>query len=188
MIATAALSGLRQSELLALRWQDVDFEAGVIRVRYQLSRGSADAPATLVPLKTDSSAREVVLVDGLAAILREQRADALSSGFHGAESFVFTTRNGTPISQRNATRSLARVVRAAGLNGVAFHALRHGFASTLIVELRLDPVVVSRQLGHARPSITLDRYSHLFDRARHADDLRERLASSGLATAVAGVR
>jgi integrase len=157
MIATAALSGLRQSELLALRWQDVDFDAGVIRVRYQLSRGSADAPATLVPLKTDSSAREVVLVDWLSALLREQRAKALSSGFHGAESFVFTTRNGTPISQRNATRSLGRVARAAGLNRVGFHTLRHGFASTLVVELRLDPVVVSRQLGHARPSITLDR-------------------------------
>jgi integrase len=74
------------------------------------------------------------------------------------------------------------------LEGIGYHTLRHGVASTMIVELRLDPVVVSRQLGHARPSITLDRYSHLFDRARRADDLRERLASSGLAAAVAGVR
>jgi len=67
---------------------------------------------------------------------------------------------------------------------VGFHTLRHGFASTLIVELGLDPVVVSRQLGHARPSITLDRYSHLFDRARHADDLRNRLQASQLASVV----
>jgi len=127
-------------------------------------------------------------VEGLAALLREQRARALSSGFHGEKSFVFSTRSGTPISQRNATRSLGRVARAASLEGVGYHTLRHGFASTLIVELRLDPVVVSRQLGHARPSITLDRYSHLFDRARHVDDLHERLASSGLAAAIIGVR
>jgi integrase len=166
----------------------VDFAAGVLRVRHQLSRGTAKKPSRIVPLKTDSSAREVVLVSALAALLREQRAKALSSGFHRTDAFVFTTRNGTPISQRNATRALGRVARAASLEGVGFHTLRHGFASTLIVELRLDPVVVSRQLGHARPSITLDRYSHLFDRARHADDLRERLASSRLAAAVARVR
>ena len=185
LIATAALSGLRQSELLALRWQDVDFDKGVIRVRHQLSRGSAAAPSQLVPLKTDSSAREVVLVPALATLLREHRARAMEFGHHSAESDVFSPRSGTPISQRNATRLLARIARAASLEGVGFHALRHGFASTLIVELRLDPVVVSRQLGHARPSITLDRYSHLFDRARHADDLRERLESSELASVVA---
>jgi integrase len=56
--------------------------------------------------------------------------------------------------------------------------LRHGFASYLIVDLRLDPVQVSKQLGHARPSITLDRYSHLFDQARHAADIRDRMATS----------
>lgn len=107
LIATAALSGLRQSELLALRWHDLDFESGVIRLRYQLSRGSANAPATLVPLNTDSSAREVVLVPALATILREHRAKAMKSGHHGADAYVFSTRNGTALSQRNATRSLA---------------------------------------------------------------------------------
>jgi integrase len=185
LLATAALSGLRQSELLALRWHDIDFEGGLIRVRHQLSRGSASAPARLVPLKTDSSAREVVLVPALAMLLREHRAKAIQAGHHASESFVFCTRDGKPLSQRNATRSLTRIARAASLDGIGFHTLRHGFASTLIVELRLDPVVVSRQLGHARPSITLDRYSHLFDRARHAHDLRERLEASRLASVVA---
>ena len=137
-----------------------------------------------MPLKTDSSAREVVLVPALATTLREHRAKAMESGHHSPESFLFCTREGKPLSQRNATRSLARIAKVAGLEGVGFHVLRHGFASTLIVELRLDPVVVSRQLGHARPSITLDRYSHLFDRTRHADDIRERLQGSSLAAAV----
>jgi integrase len=184
LLATAALSGLRQSELLALRWEDIDFDAEIIRIRHQLSRGSAAAPARLAPLKTDASAREVVLVPALASLLREHRAQALRAGQHSSESFLFSTRDGKPLAQRNATRSLARIARAAGLEGMGYHTLRHGFASTLIIELRLDPVVVSRQLGHARPSITLDRYSHLFDRARHAEDLRERLQASGLAAAV----
>lgn len=104
---------------------------GVIRVRHQLSRGSATAPAQLVPLKTDSSAREVVLVPALATILREHRAKAMEFGHHAAESYVFSTRTGTPISQRNATRSLARIACAASLQSVGFHTLRHGFASTL---------------------------------------------------------
>jgi integrase len=64
--------------------------------------------------------------------------------------------------------------------------LRHGFASALIVDLGLDPVHVAKQLGHSRPSFTLDRYSHLFDRSRHAENMREQLASSGLAEAVRG--
>jgi len=118
-------------------------------------------------------------------VLREHRERALAAGRHGADDFVFSTRNGTPLSQRNTTRAIAAAAKAAGLGKVGFHTLRHGFASTLIVELGLDPGQVSRQLGHARPSITLDVYAHLFDRARHADNIREQLGSSGLAAAVA---
>ena len=53
------------------------------------------------------------------------------------------------------------------------------------MEAGLDPVRVQQQLGHARPSITLDVYAHMFERARHADDLRERIGASSLAAAVA---
>jgi integrase len=58
------------------------------------------------------------------------------------------------------------------------HDLRHTFASHLIVDLRLDVAHVSRILGHARPSITLDTYTHLFHHAAHAADIRQRMASS----------
>ena len=58
------------------------------------------------------------------------------------------------------------------------HDLRHTFASHLIVDLKLDVAQVSRILGHARPSITLDRYTHLFDQAGHAAEIRERMAAS----------
>ena len=102
------------------------------------------------------------------------------------DGFVFSTRNGTPISHRNAARTITDASTAAELPRIGFHVLRHGFASTLIVGLGLDPVQVSRQLGHAAPSITLDTYSHLFDQARHAEDIRSRMPSSGLAAAVTG--
>jgi len=58
------------------------------------------------------------------------------------------------------------------------HDLRHTFASHLIVDLRLDVAQVSRILGHARPSITLDRYTHLFDQAGHAQQIREAMGAS----------
>jgi integrase len=116
-------------------------------------------------------------------VLRAQRERALACGHHGPEDFVFATRLGTPTTQRNATRTILRAAKKSELKNVGYHALRHPFASVLIIDLRLDVVQVSRQLGHARPSITLDRYSHLFDRARHADNLGERLGSSGLAAA-----
>jgi integrase len=61
---------------------------------------------------------------------------------------------------------------------MSMHHLRHTFASHLILDLKLDVVTVSRQLGHARPSITSDVYAHLFDESRHAEDIRARMAES----------
>jgi integrase len=87
-------------------------------------------------------------------------------------------------------RRSERIERAArpkeqGLDGeetpLRVHDLRHTFASHLIVDLGIDVAQVSRILGHARPSITLDTYTHLFDQARHAADLRERMARSDFA-------
>jgi hypothetical protein len=62
-----------------------------------------------------------------------------------------------------------------------FHDLRHTFASHLIVDLGLDVAQVSRILGHARITITLDTYTHLFDDARHAREIRQRMAASQFA-------
>jgi site-specific recombinase XerD len=79
-----------------------------------------------------------------ATVLREHRKRALADGLDRGDRFVFSTRRGTPISHRNAAAPSRDATTAAGLQRVGFHVLRHGFASTLIVELRLDPVQVSR--------------------------------------------
>ena len=97
---------------------------------------------------------------------------------------MFCTALGTPLGARNVERrGLGREADLAGLNPeelprLRVHDLRHTFPSHLIVDLRLDVAQVSRILGHARPSITLDVYTHLFDRAAHAADIRERMARS----------
>jgi integrase len=81
---------------------------------------------------------------------------------------------------------LRKAADDAGLNGgdrppLRFHDLRHTFASHLIVDLGLDVAQVSRILGHASTTITLDVYTHLFDDARHANEIRQRMAASEFA-------
>jgi integrase len=70
LLAAALFSGMRLSELLGLRWEDVDFDQGLLRVRHQLSRATSARPARLVPLKTDAGARDIVLLPQLAELLR----------------------------------------------------------------------------------------------------------------------
>jgi integrase len=181
LVETALFSGLRISELLGLVWTDVDFAAGVIRVRAQLSRAHRGKPARRVATKTPASVREIPLVPQLAEHLAAHRQ---ATGLPSPAGWVFATSRGTPLGERNvARRVLKRAADQAGLidderPALRFHDLRHTFASHLIVDLGLDVAQVSRILGHASIAITLDVYTHLFDDARHAQEIRERMAAS----------
>ena len=181
LIATALYSGMRLSELLGLTWGDVDLAEGLIRVRYQLSRARVDKPARLVRLKTQAAVRDVPLLPQLSALLKRHK---LASTFSGERDFVFATALGTPLGYRNVERrGLSRAARKAGLDAegrppLRLHDLRHTFASHLIIDLKLDVAQMSKILGHARTSITLDTYTHLFDQVAHAAAIRERMAAS----------
>ncbi len=164
LIATAILTGLRQSELLGLRWRNIDFEEGLIGVRSALDRHGND-----VPPKTEHAVRDVILIPALAAILREHRE---TSAFTGSEDYVFASRVGTPLHWRNiAPRALKPALAKGGIEPLRWHDLRHTFASLLIAG-GANVVFTSRQLGHGSPDITLRVYSHLFDRAEQAQRTR----------------
>jgi integrase len=166
LVAVGLFAGLRISEALGLVWGDVDREASVIRVRYQLSR-----KGKRVALKSDKGQRDVVLMPAPSQLLRTARlAACLSSG----RDPVFATVNGTPASARNATRQLARTINKADLDGVTFHALRHTFASILIAQGR-DAAFVADQLGHEDPAFTWRTYVHLFRAAQQAQAARDQL-------------
>lgn len=177
LIGTLVYTGLRIQEALGLVWEDVDFEAGVIRVRFQLTRATRAQPARRVKLKTKASRREIRLEPDVAALLRRHR---IASPFSRDQDYVFTAETGEAIYYRNAaSRGLTHAAEAAGLNReglpkLSFHDLRHSYGSHL-VRSGLDVVRVSRQLGHARPSVTLDVYAHEFEQAQHAEDVREKL-------------
>jgi integrase len=183
-VETALYTGLRISELLGLVWADVDLGAGLTRVRAQLSRAHRDEPARRVPPKTPASVREIPLLPQLADRIVAHRR---RTPFASATVWVFATSRGTPYGVRNvARRVLRKAADDAGLNAgedpaLRFHDLRHTFASHLIVDLGLDVAQVSRILGHASTTITLDVYTHLFDDARHAREIRRRMAASKFA-------
>jgi integrase len=168
LLAFMLFTGVRIGEALGVTWGDVDFDEQAIHVRHQLDRTRAR-----VELKTGAGRREVVLVPQLAKLLREHK---LRSPFSAEADFVFCGPTGVGRDHRSTSKGIERAVARAELgDGVSAHSLRHTFASILIVGLNYDPVSVSRQLGHKNPSFTQDTYAHLFDKARHAAELRRRL-------------
>jgi len=182
LVATALYTGMRLSELLGLVWGDVDFNRGCIHVRAQLSMAHLGSPAKRVPPKTEAAHRQIPLTPQLAGLLRERRLAAACSG--GGD-WVFSTRKGTPFSQRNIQRSaLHRAADAAGLRvdgaRLRFHDLRQHLCQPPDHRPRSRRRSVSRLMGHASPSTTLNIYAHMFDEARHAADIRARMARSAV--------
>jgi integrase len=114
LIATDVYTGMRIPELLAVRWRHVDFEAGVIRVRGQLTRGSRTNPPRIEKLKSRAGVRDIVLLPMLADLLRNKRQDALARGHAGLDTYIFATSERTPFNYRNvATRGLDKAATAA---------------------------------------------------------------------------
>lgn len=179
LIVVAVFTALRQSELLGLRWQDIDFESGQIRVRHQLSRATRKEPARLLPLKTDAGERDIDLAPELGRVLRSHK---LASGYSKDDDFVFATETGRPIYYRNATeRGLTKAADRAGLNPedlqrLSFHDLRHT-AITHLIRSGADVALVQRFAGHSKPSITLDLYVGEFEK-RKVNDSGQRLAAA----------
>lgn len=163
LFVMAAATGLRLSELLGLRWQDIDFELGEVHVRYQLGSKTRK----LEPLKTPASRRALPLPPGAIAVLREHRCaqaqQRLSASVWDDQGFVFCTRVGTALSQRNVTRVWDRVVSRAGVQHRGIHHLRHAYGTSL-AERGVHERVTQYLLGHADSRTTREIYTHTTDR------------------------
>lgn len=149
--ATAMYGGLRLGELRALRAQDVDLAAGVIRVE----RGwdPAEGP---IELKSNAGRRRVPI----AAVLRDQLAEHLSRTKRQGPELVFGLTPTTPFTANMLQRRADQAWRDAGLERITPHEGRHTFAS-LMIAARVNAKALSTFMGHANISITLDRYGHL---------------------------
>ena len=155
--------GLRQGEILGLRWSDVDLDTGTLRVHAALQR-VAGAFAFVEP-KSASSRRTVslpaIVVAALLAHRARQAAEPERCRPSGAfADLVFTTTLGQPLDGINVTRRFQRILRAAGLPRQRFHDLRHACASLLLAQ-GVPARVVMETLGHSQISLTLNTYSHV---------------------------
>ena len=164
LYVVALHTGLRQGELLALRWEDLDLEARTLQVRRTVTKDGGKL--AVGPTKTAKGRRTVKLPADAAASLRGhltrqlEEIDGLGDSFQD-RGLVFCTSRGTLINPTNLRkRSLAPLLARAGLPHQTFHQLRHTAATILLLK-NVNPKIVSEVLGHASIAITLDTYSHV---------------------------
>jgi integrase len=158
-------TGLRRGELLALRWNDIDFEKGTLRVDESLDQhGSVHTP------KTEESRRTLRLTPVSLAALRAHRArqneERLKAGERWEDyDLVFPNTVGKPINPSNLyRREFHPLLSKASLDdeGFTFHSLRHTFATTL-AERGVNPATAQKLLGHKDIRMTLAIYTHATD-------------------------
>lgn len=120
---TAAMTGLRQGELIALRWKDVDWKAGLIRVRRNYTRGRFGTP------KTKRSSRAVPMPERVAAVLKQHFK---RSSYTGADDLVFChPETGAPFDASKMRKRFKVALKAAGVRSIRFHDLRHTFGTRM---------------------------------------------------------
>lgn len=157
IIQVAIFTGMRQGEILGLQWGDVDWNSRQIHVRRAWKEGAFTEP------KTRNSVRRVDLPEFLVTEHKKWRLRCPK----GELDLVFPNGAGNPESHSNLlARGFYPALRRAGLRKIRFHDLRHTFASLMLANGE-DIVRVSRLLGHASPTITLNVYSHLLPREHY---------------------
>jgi integrase len=153
----------------ALRWGRVDLESKVVQVREALDPTKAGIRFK-VP-KSKAGRRDITLPDLLVETLREFRKEQLEirlklgAGRLPDDALLFANLEGEPLQPSNVSSDWGQVAERLGMPEVTFHGLRHTHASQLISS-GVDIVTVSKRLGHAKPSVTLAIYAHMF----HTDD------------------
>jgi integrase len=162
-------TGVRPGEAFALRWEDVDLVAHQVRIERAAERGGR-----IKSTKT-GSARAVDLTPRLVAALDTRQtaleAEALAKG-RDVTPLVFPSEADTPLDDVNVAKRFRAIVQRAGLPRFRVYDLRHTAASHLLMS-GAPLTYVANQLGHARPSTTLQHYAHWLPRGDHG--LAERL-------------
>ena len=160
LYTVAVRTGMRPGEILALRWSDVDLEAGTVQINRALSEGEFSTP------KTPLSRRRISLSPATVATLKAHRKRQLEecmakAGLWEDHGLVFPSSVGTPKSQRNLNREFKNTAKRAGLpDHFKLYDLRHTCAA-LLLSRNVHPKYVQELLGHASIALTLDTYSHV---------------------------
>lgn len=161
--ALALLAGMRQGEILGLRWSDIDFDKKTITVYQTLTHYGKSLK---IGTKTSAGDRTISIPSQLVAILIKQREqyqklkDELGSNFIDIDIVIFNLKNGGTIFPSNLTKQYIKDVEKSGLFHIRFHDLRHTHA-TMLIARNTNVKVISERLGHSKIGVTLDVYSHV---------------------------
>jgi integrase len=165
LAVTDLATGMRRGEVVALRLADVDLDGATVRVERALEETKAG-----LRFKAPKSAhgrRTISLPSNAIPVLREHRRNmlevrlALGFGKPDVDTLLFAQPDGSPMRPNQLSWLWRSACKSLKLPRVSFHALRHTHASALIAA-GLDVVAISRRLGHANPTVTLNIYGHLF--------------------------
>ncbi len=148
-------TGLRRGEIMALQWDDLDFETGVLNVSRQVC--SVRGKLEISQPKTKNSIRRIVLPPAVVEVLREYRKTV-----HSRWMFPSPVKEDMPLGPGVALKRLHAILEHAGCKHVRFHDLRHTFA-TLALSNGMDVKTLSAMLGHVSAATTMDIYTHITD-------------------------
>ncbi|MGD0794457.1 MAG: site-specific integrase [Dehalococcoidales bacterium] len=172
---TKLYTGLRRSELLGLRWRDIDLDLATLSVVQTLHHVPRKGYIFREP-KTKRSRRLIDLSPSLALLLRGHRDNQelerkLLGRLLMPDDLVFSYPEGTPLPPNSVTKAFCKLAKSLGMSGIRLHDLRHTHA-TLMLKQGVHPKVVSERLGHSSVAITLDTYSHVLPGIQAAAALR----------------
>jgi integrase len=160
----ALTTGMRRGELLALRWRDVDLDAGYLTVTGTVARAPGEGMVRAEP-KTARSRRRVELSRAAVVALRRRHALSIEERFAAANLWqdrdvVLSTVLGGYLDFTSLAEAFRELLARADLPPIRFHDLRHT-AATLMLARGVHPKIASEMLGHSTVAITLDLYSHV---------------------------
>ncbi len=165
----ALATGMRQGELLGLKWSDIDWNKGILFVQRQLQQIEGQGYVFLPP-KTRAGRRQIKVGTATLKQLEDHRnRQALEKAVAGdrwrENDLIFPTTIGTPLDYKRATQEFKRILKHAGLPSIRFHDLRHTSLNALM-EMGTPVNTVQRRGGHAKPSTTIDIYGHATARSQ----------------------
>jgi integrase len=163
----AITTGLRQGELMAMKWSNLDWNRQQYFVRENYARKTTVSTAGFASVKTEGSAQSIDMTPTCLDILKGHRKRQAEEKLQAGEAYedvglIFAGQQGKPLDHRNiVNRVFEPILEAAGLRHIRFHDLRHTCAS-LLIDQGESPKYIQRQMRHASIKTTFDRYGHLF--------------------------
>ena len=160
----AVSTGLREGEILGLKWSDLDWKTKRLQVKRQLQRLKGEGLVLTEP-KSAAGKRLIILSSATLTVLQKhlnlQQEEKMFGGENWQENdLIFPSTLGTPLDPSNMSKDFKDTLKMARLPNIRFHDLRHTAASLMLLQ-GIHPKIVQERLGHSDISLTLNTYSHV---------------------------